>query len=108
MTTAAKFIRASTGTLALLLVCLFKTVWRWFASPSSYSKPRHQATPTLDEANVFRRHGRMGRINVLPRFGRRHSTQVLVRPQFVVPSAEVNEKRVEGGCVRQSMNRRSP
>lgn len=37
----------------------------------------------------------MKRIDLVPRLNRRHATQVLVQSQFVVPSGEVEQQRVE-------------
>lgn len=100
MNTVAKFIHASAGTLTFLFVLLIALVWRR-RSPPSYSKPRHQSTPTPDEPHILRRHGRVKRIDVVPRLGRRHPTQALMRPQFVVPSGEVTQESIEGLSVIQ-------
>ena len=89
-------IPPATGTPAFLLSSRVFVV----ALPPNV-KPAQQPAPALHESNRLRFTGCMKRINVVPGLQRRSPLQVLMWPDFVVPTSEVAQKQVYGFPVSQ-------
>ena len=69
--------------------------WAVRLALSTYSKAGNQSVPTLHELYRLRLGGRVVRIEPAPGLQRSCPAQILVRPQLVVPAAEIGQELVE-------------
>lgn len=65
----------------------------------AYSKPHEQTVPALHQVHRLGLARSMERIDYPPSLQRRGPAQVLVRPQLVVPAAEIGQELIEHRAV---------
>lgn len=86
MSFTAELIYATLGTVAIWLAVLWVLLWR---GSSSYSEADAQPVPLLYKPHFLGFLRRMKWINTVTGFKRRHTAQILVRSDFVVPTEDL-------------------